>query len=161
MVVLDENRVFQTALANNMADLVSRDRNHPAVIFWSFCNEPCEPASAATASPPLTVSRWCFLNRGCNNQDRSAPTQPSLSFKDAVEANDGTRAVTGNMCVNWGPCPLEQQYLDKQPNSTFQMPQILDVQGFSHVNGGIFKDYHAAWPSRPLVASECCSCLTQ
>jgi beta-galactosidase/beta-glucuronidase len=50
VVVLDENRVFQTALANNMADLVSRDRNHPAVIFWSFCNEPCEPASAATAS---------------------------------------------------------------------------------------------------------------
>jgi hypothetical protein len=65
------------------------------------------------------------------------------------------------MCVNWGPCPLEAQYLDKQPNSTFQMPQILDVQGFSHVNDGIFKDYHAAWPSRPLVASECCSCLTQ
>jgi len=55
----------------------------------------------------------------------------------------------------------EAQYLDKQPNSTFQMPQILDVQGFSHVNDGIFKDYHAAWPSRPLVASECCSCLTQ
>ena len=84
-----------------------------------------------------------------------------MAFKTAAEELDGTRAVTGNMCVNWGSCPLEAQFLDKHPNSTFQMPQILDVQGFSHVNSQIFSDYHKAWPLKPLVASECCSCLTQ
>lgn len=35
------------------------------------------------------------------------------------------------------------------------------VQGFSHVNAQLFADYHAVWPNKPLVASECCSCETQ
>ena len=34
VLILDENRVFQTRLSYNMRDLVARDRNHPAVIFW-------------------------------------------------------------------------------------------------------------------------------
>lgn len=50
-------------------------RNHASVIFWSFCNEV-----------------------GCSFPNKSAPTQPSLEFKTAVEDNDGTRAVTANMC---------------------------------------------------------------
>eukprot|EP01052_Picozoa_sp_SAG31_P025436 SAG31_NODE_2229_length_6145_cov_2.651009_3_plen_120_part_00 len=65
------------------------------------------------------------------------------------------------MCLNWGSCPQEAQYLNRHPNSTFQMPQILDVQGFSHVQSQVFIDYHEAWPAKPLVASECCSCLAQ
>jgi hypothetical protein len=38
---MDENRLFDnvTAYVNNMGSLVKRDRNHPAVIIWSFCNE--------------------------------------------------------------------------------------------------------------------------
>ena len=41
IVVMDENRLFDnvTAYVNNMGSLVKRDRNHPAVIIWSFCNE--------------------------------------------------------------------------------------------------------------------------
>ena len=38
LLTLDENRVFAVGLDGNMADLVQRDRNHPSVIFWSFCN---------------------------------------------------------------------------------------------------------------------------
>ncbi len=37
----------------------------------------------------------------------------------------------------------------------------LDVQGFSHVSDTTFAAYHARWPAKPLVASECCSCETQ
>lgn len=37
----------------------------------------------------------------------------------------------------------------------------LDVQGFSHVSDTTFSQYHARWPGKPLVASECCSCETQ
>ena len=91
--------------------------------------------------------------------------QPSLSFKQAVQVHDAfnTRAVTGNMCVNWGSCPKEEQYLNhtSAANHSFDMPKVLDVQGFSHVHDNVFHDYHAAWPTKPLVASECCSCLTQ
>lgn len=110
-----------------MKDLVSRDRNHPSVMFYSFCNEP-----------------------GCNNADKSAPTQPSYDFKDVTYEIDGTRPVTGNMCVGWGPCPAKEQYLTGLNNN---MSRILDIQGFSHVSTDMFQDYHAVWPNKPLVAS--------
>ena len=142
VLVLDENRVFQVGQSQNMGDLVARDRNHPSVVWFSFCNEP-----------------------GCNNVDASAPTQPTLSFKEAAHAFDVAavppRAVTGNMCVHWGSCPKEVQFLDRAFNSSFQMPALLDVQGFSHVTDAIFTAYHQAWPSRPTAATECCSCLSQ
>ena len=39
-VVMDENRVFGSDLdlVNNMGAMVKRDRNHPSVAIWSFCN---------------------------------------------------------------------------------------------------------------------------
>jgi hypothetical protein len=73
-----------------------------------------------------------------------------------MQVNDGTRAVTGNMCINWGDCPDMSQYLDGL-NMSFQ----LDVQGFSHVDNNAFAEYHARWPAKPLAATECCSCETQ
>jgi hypothetical protein len=133
VLTLDENRVFSIGLDGNMADLVQRDRNHPSVAFFSLCNEP-----------------------GCNNPDRTAPTEPTQSFKYQIERYDGTRAVTGNMCVGWGSCPSLESYL-----SGLNMSLQLDVQGFSHVSDSTFKAYHARWPAKPLVASECCSCETQ
>ena len=135
VLTLDENRVFSVGLDGNMADLVARDRNHPSVMFWSFCNEP-----------------------GCNNTDKSAPTEPTQAFKFQVEQFDGTRAVTGNMCIGWGSCPDMDQYVSA---TGLNMSLQLDVQGFSHVDSASFAAYHARWPAKPLVASECCSCETQ
>jgi beta-galactosidase/beta-glucuronidase len=134
ILTLDENRVFSIGLDSNMADLVSRDRNHPSVMFWSFCNEP-----------------------GCNNGDKTAPTEPTQSFKYQVEVFDGTRAVTGNMCIGWGSCPDLSSYISE---TGLNMSLQLDVQGFSHVSASAFEAYHSRWPAKPLVASECCSCET-
>ena len=41
MMVMDENRLFANSskYAANMGALVKRDRNHPSVVIWSFCNE--------------------------------------------------------------------------------------------------------------------------
>ena len=41
VVVMDENRVIQndTEHEREMRALVARDRNHPSVTIWSFCNE--------------------------------------------------------------------------------------------------------------------------
>jgi len=38
---MDENRLFEnkSAFVDNMGALVKRDRNHPSVVIWSFCNE--------------------------------------------------------------------------------------------------------------------------
>ena len=74
-----------------MKDLVSRDRNHPSVMFYSFCNEP-----------------------GCNNGDKSAPTQPSYDFKAVTYDIDGTRPVTGNMCEHFD-FDSDQFSLDSAP----------------------------------------------
>lgn len=40
-VVMDENRQFgnETDYFLNMGAMVKRDRNHPAITVWSFCNE--------------------------------------------------------------------------------------------------------------------------
>jgi beta-galactosidase/beta-glucuronidase len=49
VVVMDENRDFELGQRyyDNMGDLVQRDRNHPSVVIWSFCNEGgCTPTGA-------------------------------------------------------------------------------------------------------------------
>jgi len=70
MTFLDENRVFSDdpTYVENMRDMVRRDRRHPSILFYSFCNE-----------------------AGC-----SPNTQPSLDFKLAAYDEDGSRAVTMN-----------------------------------------------------------------
>ena len=70
MTFLDENRVFDSKpqSATNMGDMVRRDRQHPSILFWSFCNEAgCSPLS-----------------------------QPAADFKAATLALDTSRNVTMN-----------------------------------------------------------------
>lgn len=72
MVVLDENRLFanNSNYVDNMAALVKRDRNHPSVILWSFCNE-----------------------NDCEGDNEVA----GPAFQEAVEKFDGTRPTLANM----------------------------------------------------------------
>mmetsp|Transcript_65383 Transcript_65383/g.120535 ORF Transcript_65383/g.120535 Transcript_65383/m.120535 type:complete len:905 (-) Transcript_65383:261-2975(-) len=53
VVVMDENRLFAntTKYVNNMGVLVKRDRNHPSVVIWSFCNEAGCEGSHETGGP--------------------------------------------------------------------------------------------------------------
>merc|ERR1712194_716759 len=68
----------------DMADLVQRDRSHPAVIIWSFCNE-----------------------GGCNNESAAK------DFRNVTYAFDGTRPVTQNHLGN-GAHPKSMPFLDIQ-----------------------------------------------
>jgi beta-galactosidase/beta-glucuronidase len=72
MVVIDENRLFDDnpEYVKNMMDLVQRDRNHPSVIIWSFCNE-----------------------RGCEGTHE----QGGPSFQAVTTMLDGTRPTLANM----------------------------------------------------------------
>ena len=48
ITVMDENREFanNSEYVSNMGSMVKRDRNHPSIIIWSFCNEAgCEGKS--------------------------------------------------------------------------------------------------------------------
>ena len=71
IAVMDENRDFEVGqkFYDNMADLVQRDRNHPSVVIWSFCNE-----------------------GGCTPTGAAGP-----GFRHVSYEFDGTRPVLGNM----------------------------------------------------------------
>ena len=73
VLVWNENRNFGSyeAWSNDMADLVRRDRNHPSVMIWSFCNE-----------------------GGCNVSDNAGA---GGTFRAASKALDPYRPVSANM----------------------------------------------------------------
>ena len=56
---------------------------------------------------------------------------------------DGTRPVTQNRITGG----IATQY--------------LDIQGFSHKDGKEFDSFHASHPEKPMMATECCSCMSQ
>ena len=122
VVVWDENREFGDSplWIQNQRDMVRRDRNHPSVMIWSFCNE-----------------------AGCSNgNNNDAPVE----FTAASKEEDPFRPVSANM-------------FSRDGGQTFS--KAIDVQGFSHVQGSVFDQYHQQFPQKPLIGSECCSCKTQ
>ena len=122
VIVWDENREFgnNSIWVQNQKDMVRRDRNHPSVMTWSFCNE-----------------------AGCNhgNDDENIGNQ----FKQVSKEEDPYRPVTANQNGDIGG----------------GLSKVIDVQGFSHRNGDVFDSYHKQYPYKPLIGSECCSCITQ
>jgi len=72
VVVMDENRLFANSskYVANMGALVRRDRNHPSVVIWSFCNE-----------------------AGCEGwRERGGPR-----FQEVAHRLDGSRPTLANM----------------------------------------------------------------
>ena len=100
-----------------MGDMVQRDRAHPSVFIWSFCNEV-----------------------GCDNETAAA------AFRNISYFYDGTRGVTQNH-LGAGRLPISEK--------------SLDVQGFSHKSGSTFDTFHSKFKTEPMMATECCSCLSQ
>ena len=79
VIVWDENREFgnNSIWVQNQKDMVRRDRNHPSVMAWSFCNE-----------------AGCYVG----DQEEDAAKQ----FRQASYEEDLYRPVTANMFGNLG-----------------------------------------------------------
>merc|ERR1711871_1864170 len=80
ITVMDENRVIanDTEHENEMRALVARDRNHPAVTIWSFCNEAGCESSANQAGGPR-------FQRATYELDGSRPTLANMfTFNDLL-----------------------------------------------------------------------------
>ena len=83
-----------------------------------------------------SVMAWSFCNEGeCGTDGAEQFRQVSYEF-------DGTRSVTQN-----------DDYAPAAP--------YLDIMGFSHKSGSVFDAYHSAHPKQPMMATECCSCMSQ
>eukprot|EP00117_Sycon_ciliatum_P031891 scpid57417/ scgid24860/ Beta-galactosidase; Lactase len=80
IVVWDENRDFYNTTydVDNQRSMVKRDRHHPSVMCWSFCNE-----------------------AGCESQNAAV----GAIFRAVSKEEDTTRPVTGNM-FDYGPGKL-------------------------------------------------------
>lgn len=89
--VWDENRDLGPWYVDGMAQLVRRDRNHPSVLMWSFCNEyECGQNSENTG-------HW---------------------FRAAVRSEDTSRPTTSN--VNGAFIPgVDVQGFSHRPNNSF------------------------------------------
>ena len=115
VVVMDENRLFanDSAYVDNMGALVKRDRNHPSVVIWSFCNEGgCEgtheaggPAFQAIAaeydgSRPTLANMFTFGDLLSNTIDVQGFSHQSRTKLDACHAALPTKPIYLSECCS-------------------------------------------------------------
>ena len=95
-----------------------------------------------------SVMLWSFCNeRGCL-EDTPDVAAVGGRFRAEAKSLDPFRPVSANMVPHGAG-------LDSP------LSGVLDVQGFSHVNGATFDTFHEIYPMQPQINSECCSCVTQ
>lgn len=147
MLVMDENRDFGGAIGqggitdetiqdelNDVKDMVTYSSNKQTKVS----NTHTHATQVRRDRNHPSVIMWSMCNEvGCNNESSAK------SFRESIRMVDSTRAVTQNH------------------HGTNISTQQLDVQGFSHKHTNDFISFHKSYPNKPMVASECCSCMSQ
>jgi beta-galactosidase/beta-glucuronidase len=89
---MDENRLFDnnTHYVDEMKTLVKRDRNHPSVVIWSFCNEGACEGNHETGGPPFQAISQEF--------DGSRPTLANMFTFNDLLSNTIVRWLCFRVC---------------------------------------------------------------
>ena len=152
-----------------MGAMVKRDRNHPSIIIWSFCNEAgCEgsqeqggPAFREIAyhfdgSRELPRYRWhlgCILLK---MPQRYLAGRPRAGQHVHVQRPALVRAACQSRLFS----PDNHHHAGCSHRRCCVFSDTIDVQGFSHQNRAKIDSCHKAMPDKPIFESECCSCNT-
>ena len=124
-----------------MGALVKRDRNHPAVVIWSFCNE-----------------------AGCEGEHEAG----GPSFREIAYEFDGSRPTLANM-FTFGDLlsnTIDVQGFSHQARRRRCRRHRLHHHHHAHLHLHHLQDRkklddcHAKLPHKPIYMSECCSCNT-
>ena len=130
----DENRDYGRFQVGDMKDMVLRDRNHPAIIIWSFCNEV-----------------------ECTEHGESE----GAAFRAATLEADHTRPISGNLLHDSSGSMLDHfDVVGISHVSTIPAPWTPTPASWYDPRYS-FKWFHKNHPTIPLVSSESTSCNTQ
>lgn len=132
--VWDENRDYGPFQVEDMRAMVRRDRNHPSVVIWSFCNE-----------------------IECLEQTE----ETSRAFRKAAKAADPSRPVSANLLHDSSSTILYNlDVVGVSHESTMPYPWT-PIDGGWYDPRYSFDWFHEHHPSVALVSSESSSCSTQ
>eukprot|EP00756_Hemistasia_phaeocysticola_P057300 Hpha_TRINITY_DN33924_c0_g1::TRINITY_DN33924_c0_g1_i1::g.69339::m.69339/K01190/lacZ; beta-galactosidase len=90
-----------------------------------------------------SIAFFSFCNEAGCRLDESDTKVTAFTMQDIAKSESPATNLTANMFA---------------PQAGDNLTLAVDVQGFSHQNSQAYATFHAKYPTKPLVGSECCSC---
>jgi len=125
--------VFAEWAAQDIQDMVRRDRNHPSIILWSVVNEVDYP------NDPFTHPSM-GNNYRTNNPPAENLTKYGRVLVAAIKELDTTRPVTAALA-------------NAPVSNMVGFADLFDVVGYNYQEQ-LYEEDHETYPDRPLLGSE-------
>lgn len=148
----DYARFFDEWHERDLADLVTRDRNHPSIIMWSIGNEVLEQWSDAAADTLSLEEANLILNFG-HSADKLAKDGDEMSVNSLL-----TRKLAGIVKELDPTRPVTAGMQEPNPGNHLIKSGALDIIGINY-HDEWYKDAKKNYPGKPFLGSETVSAL--